>query len=48
MAKRHVSDLLMVGHRGVSGVHRVLLGSVSEYCAYNATCSVLVSRLLVR
>jgi nucleotide-binding universal stress UspA family protein len=44
MTKRDGSDLLVVGHRGVSGVHRMLLGSVSEYSAYKARCSVLVSR----
>ena len=44
MTERDGSDLLVVGHRGVSGVHRLMLGSVSEYCAYNAPCSVLVSR----
>jgi nucleotide-binding universal stress UspA family protein len=44
MTKRDGSDLLLVGHRGVRGAHRLVLGSVSEYCAYNAPCSVLVSR----
>jgi nucleotide-binding universal stress UspA family protein len=44
MTKRDESDLLVVGHRGLSGLHRLMLGSVSEYCAYNAPCSVLVSR----
>lgn len=44
MTKRDGSDLLVVGHRGVSGIQRLMLGSVSEYCAYNASCSVLVSR----
>jgi nucleotide-binding universal stress UspA family protein len=44
MTKRDGTDLLVVGHRGVSGLHRLMLGSVSEYCAYNAACSVLVSR----
>jgi nucleotide-binding universal stress UspA family protein len=44
MTKRDGSDLLVVGHRGVRGVHRMLLGSVSEYSAYKARCSVLVSR----
>ncbi len=38
------TDLLVVGHRGLSGVRRVLLGSVSEYCAQHAPCSVLVVR----
>lgn len=41
--KRRVTDLLIVGHRGVSGV-RAFLGSVSERCAHNASCSVLVAR----
>ena len=42
-ATRQGSDLLVVGRRDV-GVQRTLLGSVSEYCAYNAPCSVLVAR----
>jgi nucleotide-binding universal stress UspA family protein len=44
MAKRDKSDLLLVGNRGLSSLQRLTLGSVSEYCAYNAPCSVLVSR----
>jgi nucleotide-binding universal stress UspA family protein len=43
-AKRLRSDLLIVGHRGVSGVRRAVLGSVSERSAHTASCSVLVSR----
>ncbi|HEX6230999.1 MAG TPA: universal stress protein [Actinomycetota bacterium] len=43
-AAREETDLLVVGHRGVKGVRRVLLGSVSEYCAVHAPCSVLVAR----
>jgi len=43
-AGRDDTDLLVVGHRGVSGVRRVLLGSVSEYCSHHAPCSVLVAR----
>ena len=42
--KRREADLLIVGHRGVGGVQRALLGSVSERCAHNAVCSVLVAR----
>lgn len=42
--RRDRSDLLIVGHRGVRGVSRVLLGSVSEHCAEHAPCSVLVAR----
>jgi universal stress protein E len=43
VTKRSRSDLLAVGRRGMSGAQRMLLGSVSEHCARNATCSVLVS-----
>jgi nucleotide-binding universal stress UspA family protein len=34
----------VVGHRGVAGVTRVLLGSVSEHVTTHARCSVLVAR----
>jgi len=43
-ARRERSDLVVVGSRGLSWVARVLLGSVSEYVATHAHCSVLVSR----
>jgi universal stress protein E len=43
-AGRERSDLVVVGSRGLSGVSRVLLGSVSEYVATHAHCSVLVAR----
>jgi universal stress protein E len=43
-ARRERSDLVVVGSRGLSGVARVLLGSVSEYVATHAHCSVLVVR----
>lgn len=42
--ERERADLLVVGHRGVKGVSRVVLGSVSEHCAKHAPCSVLVAR----
>jgi nucleotide-binding universal stress UspA family protein len=35
-------DILIVGHRNLGMVSRVLLGSVSEYLVRNAPCSVLV------
>jgi nucleotide-binding universal stress UspA family protein len=44
-ARRDEVDLIVVGHRGLSGVARVLLGSVSEYVAQHASCSVLIARL---
>ncbi len=44
LADRDEADLLVVGHRGVTGVRRILLGSVSEHAAIHARCSVLVVR----
>lgn len=44
IAKRDDVDLMVVGFRGLSGLSRVLLGSVSEYVAQHAHCSVLVAR----
>jgi nucleotide-binding universal stress UspA family protein len=37
-------DLVVVGHRGISGVQRMLLGSVSEHVAHHARCSAIVAR----
>jgi len=44
VAGRDGTDLMVVGHRGVHGVRRVLLGSVSEHVAHHAPCSVIVVR----
>jgi nucleotide-binding universal stress UspA family protein len=44
VAERDEVDLVVVGHRGVGGVTRMLLGSVSEHVAHHAPCSVLVVR----
>ena len=43
-AEREGADLVVVGSRGLSGVTRMLLGSVSEYVATHGHCSVLVAR----
>lgn len=43
-ASRDDTDLVVVGHRGISGVTRVLLGSVSEHVTIHAACSVIVAR----
>lgn len=43
-AGRDGTDLLVVGHRGLRGVTRVLLGSVSRHATEHAPCSVLVAR----
>ncbi len=42
--RRDGADLLVVGCRGLRGLSRVMLGSVSEWVAVHATCSVLVAR----
>jgi nucleotide-binding universal stress UspA family protein len=46
--ERDGADLAVVGHRGLTGVRRVLLGSVSEHVAHHAACSVLVVRATAR
>jgi universal stress protein E len=43
-AKRDEADLVVVGHRGISGMRRLLLGSVSEHVTSHSPCSVLVVR----
>jgi nucleotide-binding universal stress UspA family protein len=40
------ADLLVVGSRGHGEFVGMLLGSVSEYCATNAHCPVLIHRVL--
>jgi nucleotide-binding universal stress UspA family protein len=38
------ADLLVVGSRGLGGFAGMLLGSVSEYCASHAKCTVVIVR----
>ncbi|WP_008313992.1 universal stress protein [Leptolyngbya sp. PCC 6406] len=42
VAKSWGADLILVGHRGRSGLSEFLLGSVSNYVMHHAPCSVLV------
>ena len=44
LAASENAELLVVGHRGLGGFDRLVLGSVAEQCVRHATCSVLVSR----
>lgn len=39
------ADLIVVGSHGRKGVKRILLGSVSDYVARHASCSVQIVRL---
>eukprot|EP00270_Netrium_digitus_P012334 TRINITY_DN399_c0_g1_i3.p1 TRINITY_DN399_c0_g1~~TRINITY_DN399_c0_g1_i3.p1 ORF type:complete len:158 (+),score=30.98 TRINITY_DN399_c0_g1_i3:146-619(+) len=40
------ADLLIVGSRGLGPGKRMLLGSVSDYCAHHSSCPVLIYRPL--
>jgi len=35
-------DIIVIGHRGLGGVSKALLGSISDRVADHATCSVLI------
>jgi nucleotide-binding universal stress UspA family protein len=45
MAKEKEIDLIVIGHRGLSGLGEFLLGSVSNYVFHHAPCSVLIVNL---
>jgi nucleotide-binding universal stress UspA family protein len=38
------ADLLVVGSRGIGGLERVFVGSVSAYCGRHALCPVMIVR----
>lgn len=39
---RHHADMLVVGSHGYGAIKRAVLGSVSDYCAHHAHCSVMI------
>lgn len=41
------ADLIVIGHRGLSGLSELLLGSISNYVVHHALCSVLTVRFPV-
>ncbi len=45
VAREWHADLVVVGHRGLSGLPEMLLGSVSNYVLHHAHCSVLLVQL---
>uniref|UniRef100_A0ACD5Z038 Uncharacterized protein n=1 Tax=Avena sativa TaxID=4498 RepID=A0ACD5Z038_AVESA len=40
--EKHGADLLVVGSHGYGAIKRAFLGSVSDYCAHHANCSVVL------
>jgi nucleotide-binding universal stress UspA family protein len=44
VASAQNADLIVVGSRGLSGVQRILLGSVSSKVSEHASCSVMIVR----
>lgn len=40
--EKHAADLLVVGSHGYGAIKRAFLGSVSDYCAHHAHCSVMI------
>ncbi|MGB3694564.1 MAG: universal stress protein [Spirulinaceae cyanobacterium] len=42
LAGEEEADLIVVGHRGRSGLTEMILGSVSSYVLHHASCSVLM------
>lgn len=45
VARKWRADLIMVGSHGRKGLARILLGSVSDYVAHHAPCSVQIVRM---
>ena len=43
-AQKWHAELIVVGSRGKGGLRRLLLGSVAEFVARHASCSVLIAR----
>ena len=43
-AEKEDADMIMIGHRGLSGVERFFLGSVASKVVSRAPCSVYVHR----
>jgi nucleotide-binding universal stress UspA family protein len=44
VAREHDADLIVIGARGLTGLRRFLLGSVSSKLAHHSECSLLIVR----
>ena len=44
VAEEQGTDMIIVGHKGLTGATRFLLGSVSNKVSHHAPCSVLIVR----
>ncbi|CAL4898798.1 unnamed protein product [Urochloa decumbens] len=40
--ERHRAEMLVVGSHGYGAIKRAVLGSVSDYCAHHAHCTVMI------
>eukprot|EP01018_Ginkgo_biloba_P017549 Gb_32428 [translate_table: standard] len=40
--EKHKADMLVVGSHGYGAIKRAVLGSVSDYCAHHAHCTVMI------
>jgi len=40
--ERHGANILVVGSHGYGAIKRAVLGSVSDYCAHHAKCTVMI------
>jgi nucleotide-binding universal stress UspA family protein len=44
VAEEREADLIVIGHKGMTGARRFLLGSVPNKVSHHAPCSVLIVR----
>ncbi|XP_031486627.1 universal stress protein PHOS34-like [Nymphaea colorata] len=43
--ERHHASMLIVGSHGYGAIKRAVLGSVSDYCAHHAHCTVMIVKM---
>ncbi|XP_031498673.1 universal stress protein PHOS34-like isoform X1 [Nymphaea colorata] len=45
MVEKHHASMLIVGSHGYGAIKRTVLGSVSDYCAHHAHCTVMIVKM---